>query len=158
MTDEKRRTPSDRRRAPRGGRRAGDQPGLHPVVLVAEPYEGVRTQCVRYLRLFNFQAEEAVDAAQALAVSQRLRPAVVVADLALVTAAGGQLAFGLAGDGRTEHVPVIGLADLEEEAAAAGRLPQIAGVLVKPFRLAALLQEMRRLLREPQASEDVAGV
>src|SRR5262252_7988943 len=117
MTDEKRQTLSDRRRFPRGGRRAGDQPGRHPCVLVAEPYEGVRRQCVRYLTLFNFQAEEAVDAVQALEASMRLQPALVIADLALVTAMDGRLAYGLAGDGRTQHVRVIGLADLEEDAA-----------------------------------------
>jgi DNA-binding response OmpR family regulator len=42
---------------------------------------------------------------------------------------------------------VIGLADMEEDKARVESLPHVAGVLVKPFRLAAMLEEVRRVLR-----------
>lgn len=158
MSDSERRSTNDRRRVARGGRRAGDQPGRHPRVLIAEPYDGVRRQCVRYLDLFHFNTDEVADAAGALAASQQALPALVVADLALVTAEGGRLALGLAADGRTQHIRVIGLADVEDDAKRVARLPQVAGILVKPFRLSAMLEEVRRVLRQTKTSEDVAGL
>src|SRR5262245_43675645 len=44
----------DRRRVPRGGRRASDRPGRHPHVLVADSYEAARICCVKYLDRLGF--------------------------------------------------------------------------------------------------------
>jgi DNA-binding response OmpR family regulator len=149
MTDTDRREGriADRRSAPRGGRRAGDRPGRHPRILVAERYDGVREQCVRYLGLFNFWTEQAANAQQAMEASRLERPAVIIAELGLLTSAAGQLAR-LGEDERNAAIPVIGLADMEEDKASVEGHPHVAGVLVKPFRLAAMLEEVRRVLRE----------
>src|SRR5689334_12502109 len=73
----------DRRRVPRGGRRAMDRQGRHPVVLVAESYEGVRRSCSRYLERLNFQVLEAADGEAALSQIAADPPQVILTELHL---------------------------------------------------------------------------
>src|SRR5713101_1609743 len=68
----------DRRRFPRGGRRASDQAGNHPNVAIVERYEGVRRPCARYLDHFHFQVSEAASADKGLALLQITRPDVIL--------------------------------------------------------------------------------
>ena len=70
----------DRRRVPRGGRRATDRSGKYPTVLVAESYDGVRKSCARYLDRFNFQVAEAADGEQALTQIAAEPPQVILAE------------------------------------------------------------------------------
>ena len=135
-------TDSDRRRMPRGGRRTSDRPGRFPVLLVADAYEGARQSFVRYLTRFGFRVEEAGTTAQALALLDTVRPHVMLADLTLPGASALLQGTGAAAPGGVP-VPIIGLLTWEGSRTP----PEVAGVLVKPFRLRVMLDEVRQVLR-----------
>jgi DNA-binding response OmpR family regulator len=133
----------DRRRVPRGGRRATDQPGRYPPVLVAESYDGVRMACARYLQQFNFHVVEAADGEQALAGIAAATPQLILTEWNLPSMPAETLAKWVA-DRRAERgIPVIVMANSVES----GALPSVAGVLRKPFSLSEMMAEVRRVLR-----------
>lgn len=139
-----RRIDSDRRRVPRGGRRAHDRPGRYPPVLVAESYDGVRASCVRYLQRFNFDVAEAADGEQALARIVAASPRLILTEWNLPSMPAGKLAQWIAQRRSSAEVPVIVFANLAESEES---LAHVAGVLRKPFSLRDMLTEMRRVLR-----------
>jgi CheY-like chemotaxis protein len=144
------RSPQDRRRVPRGGRRETDRPGKYPPVLVAESYEGVRRCCVRYLNRFHFQVAEAADGEEALRQITAEPPRVVLAELNLPSMSASHLARWLSQSWRTRQIPVIVLAgdlDPSDTSAFEDFRTVVAGVLVKPFTLGAMLDEVRRVIR-----------
>lgn len=134
----------DRRHFPRGGRRAGDRPGSHPYVLVADGYPGARVPCARYLRRFGFHVEEAADGEQVLALVDIAPPHVIVVELGLPQLPASRLTRRLAQNWRTRDIPVIVVAGDTEEG---DEPPTRAGMLVKPFPLATMLEEIRRVIR-----------
>jgi DNA-binding response OmpR family regulator len=140
-----RRGQRDRRRVPRGGRRAYDRPGRYPPVLVAESYEPARRPFVRYLERFNFDVAEAADGEQALARIVASPPRVVLIEWGLPMMSGSRLSQWLAQGWRTRDVRVIAIAGDNDVDAPA--MPHVDGVLVKPFSLASMLDEIRRVLR-----------
>jgi two-component system chemotaxis response regulator CheY len=134
----------DRRRVPRGGRRAADRPGRYPPVLVAESYEGVRQACARYLQQFNFDVMEAADGEQALARIVASPPQLILTEWNLPSMPAGRLAQWVAQRRPNNDIPVIILANAVE---GEGSVPRVAGVLRKPFSLPQMLDEVRRVLR-----------
>jgi len=132
----------DRRRVPRGGRRADDRPGRFPRIAIIEQYEGVRRPCVRYLEHFNFDVVEAADLYTGLELIETAPPAVVLA-AATETPEFSRLHEEVAVLG----IPLLSLATRfpDPEESPFGAVP--AGVLLKPFTLGAMLDEIRRLLR-----------
>jgi DNA-binding response OmpR family regulator len=136
MTSTERRGP-DRRHGARGGRRASDLPGQYPLVLIADSDDGARNVCVRYLHQFGFQVAEARTGGEAAAALDTSRPHVAITELAVASAS--RFRAGLTKDSR---IPVIVMTTDE----AAKVPPDSAGVLVKPFALAMLLHEVRRVL------------
>jgi CheY-like chemotaxis protein len=151
MTSTERRSDgrSDRRRVPRGGRREGDLPGRFPCLLVADSYEGVRVPCVRYLNRFGFHVDEAADGAAAIAQISTTRPHVILIESELPNVTVSTLVSQLRDDPGTKTIPIIVMASaldvLEMEGLA--EVPLVR-VLAKPFALASMLEEVRRLLRE----------
>ncbi|SRR6266508_4848849 len=137
----------DRRRVPRGGRRAGDRPGRFPHLLVADSYDGARVPCVRYLERFGFQVDEAVDAQEVLAKIDAKPPHLILIEKGLPNTPVSQLVRGLREQPHTKSIPVIimtsDLGSTRREAEA-----PLVGLLEKPFALSTMLQEIRRLLRE----------
>src|SRR5438128_12157371 len=83
MTITDRRTGSDRRRAARGGRRASDQPGRFPNVLVADSYDAARIPCVKYLDRLGFCVVEAVTGREVLAKIDEALPHVILVESGL---------------------------------------------------------------------------
>ena len=145
----------DRRRVPRGGRRPTDRLGKHPPVLVAESYDGVRKSCARYLDRFNFQVAEAADGEQALVQIAAEPPQVILTELNLPAMPAWRLSQWLSQSWRTRQIPVIVLAgDLESSDASMSQdfRSVAAGVLVKPFTLRTMLDEIRRVMRVPERS------
>jgi len=138
-----RRHVNDRRRMPRGGRRPFDAPGRYPPVLIADSDEGARRPCVRYLDHFGFQVEEAATGAAAVSIIARSRPRVAIAEVTLPHGEGFRTRV------RDLGIPYIVTATDDSGAV----LPDASAVLLKPFHLAALLHEVRRVLR---ASEGAA--
>jgi DNA-binding response OmpR family regulator len=134
----------DRRRVPRGGRRASDRPGRYPPILVAESYEGVRQACARYLQQFNFDVMEAADGEEALARIVASPPQLILTEWNLPSMPAGRLAQWVAQRRPKSDIPVIILANAVE---GEGKVPRVAGVLRKPFSLPQMLAEVRRVLR-----------
>jgi DNA-binding response OmpR family regulator len=143
-TNPDRKGPSDRRRVPRGGRRDYDRTGRYPVVLVAESYEGARRPFVRYLERYHFDVAEATNGEEMLARIVASPPRVVLMEWGLPLISGSPLTQWLAQGWRTRQVRVIALAGDVDPGA---EMPRADGVLVKPFSLSAMLEEVRRVLR-----------
>lgn len=145
---------ADRRRAARGGRRAGDRSGRHPTIVIADAYDAARSACVRYLSNFAFRVEEARSGPEALAAIHAFAPEVVIADEDLPDLSIEALARPLA-DGATRAIPLIMVsAAFAQVAKPAPDAFRPAGHLRKPFTLSRLLRELRRVLRARLASPE----
>ena len=154
MSEGHSRSVPNRRRVPRGGRRTTDRSGKHPTVLVAESYEGVRKSCARYLDHFNFHVAEAADGEQALTQIAAEPPQVILAELHLPAMPVWRLAHWLSQSWRTRQIPIIVLAgdfDASEPSVSQDFRSLVAGILVKPFTLRTMLDEIRRVLHVPDA-------
>jgi len=133
---------ADRRRAPRGGRRATDRPGRHPRVLIADSYDGARIPCVKYLDRLGFGVLEAGDGPRALAHIDARLPDVIVIENGLPDAPVAQVARRLRGSLAVPLIVMTSDLDVVEETG----LPHVA-VLEKPFSMSMMVEEIRRLLR-----------
>jgi len=133
----------DRRRLSRGGRRATDLQGRHPRVLIADSDAGARRPCVRYLSLFGFDVEEAATSDETVVPFNSRRPHLIIADATLSSAA--RITTTLA---KEFHIPVI----VTTTDHGGPVPPEAAGVLVKPFPLATMLNEIRRALNVAERS------
>jgi len=148
MPETERRAQTDRRRVPRGGRRSHDRSGSYPPILVADGYDGARRPAARYLERYHFDVAEAVDGEQALQRIVAAPPHVILTERSLPSMPAERLRQWLDQSWRTRNIPVIVMAsDYDPDE----KLPAIAGMLVKPFSLAVMLDEIRRVLRERTA-------
>ena len=138
---------ADRRRLSRGGRRAGDQPGRCPTLLVADGYDGARVPCAQYLDHFGFSVQQAADSRDAMQAIRSAPPDVMLVELSLAERDGLSLCEWLKQDSRAQTTPlIVMLSDFQSHGVRA--FPEhVAGVLVKPFPLAVMLEEVRRALR-----------
>src|SRR6266542_2694032 len=148
----------DRRSVARGGRRDGDRPGRFPNLLVADNYDGARIPCVRYLNCFGFHVDEAVDGHEALVKVDAAPPHVMLVASALPKAPVAEIVKRLRAEPHTERLPVIVMAGDPEWGAGGVAGAPLVSVLAKPFALAIILQEVRRLLREQPPAIEVQTV
>ena len=139
---------SDRRRCPRGGRRPGDKDGRSPTVAIVDQYEGARLPCARYLSFLHFDVAEVSEPAEGLALLERRRPAVIL----MADDQAGRFER-LQDRARAQAIPIVSMATAFGDAAQqhADDLGA-AGVLLKPFSLGAMLEEIRRVLRAQVAT------
>lgn len=137
----------DRRRVARGGRRITDRAGKYPNLLVADSYPGARKPCARYLDLFNFHVEEAASGEEALARIQAGPPQVILAELTLPGMGARELSQWLGERVVSTPIPVIVMVSEFDGRQKDATIETIAGVLVKPFPLATMIEEVRRVLR-----------
>jgi DNA-binding response OmpR family regulator len=147
MLDVERRAQSDRRRVPRGGRREYDRTGAYPTILVADAYEGARLPVARYLQRFHFNVLESADGEDALQKIVAASPYLILADWSLPSMPARRLCQWLDQSWRTRSVPVIVMVSDYEPGEG---MPPVAGILVKPFSLATMLDEIRRVIRSQQ--------
>jgi DNA-binding response OmpR family regulator len=148
MTQMERRTLVDRRRTPRGGRRATDRPGRHPHILIADSYDGARIPCVKYLNHLGFGVLEARNGHNAMAHIDARRADVIVIEHGLPDAPVAQVARTLRA---SQAVPlIVTTSDLGIVEETVTELPHVA-VLEKPFSMSMMLAEIRRLLRAQPA-------
>jgi len=124
-----RRSGADRRRLPRGGRRAEDADGYAPLVLVADDDEGSAARCEAILAALHFAVAPAHSVEEALRVMSALRPELVVAHLKDEE----RLHLALRSDPMMAGIPVVRATGPTED-------PQ------------ALVDEIRRVLRERAAA------
>lgn len=145
MTIPDRRMQLDRRRNARGGRRASDQPGRFPKILVADSYDGARIPCVKYLDRLGFSVDQAVTGSEVLERIETARPHVILAENSLRITPIAHIIDRLS---RTSQpLPlIVMMSDLSVSEPPLAGLPQVS-VLQKPFSLLAMLEEIRRVLR-----------
>jgi DNA-binding response OmpR family regulator len=115
--------------------------------LVADGYEAARQACARYLVHFHFDVLEAANGDEALLAITARPPQVVLTDWMLPAMPASRLSQWLRESRRTRDIPVILLADDAKLASSHAT----AAVLVKPFSMAAMIAEIRRVLRAPAA-------
>jgi len=146
--DNSERRQSDRRRAPRGGRRTADLPGRHPRLIVADSYEGALRPCSRYLDHFAFDVAAVSDSQGVLAELNAQRPALILMDTKLRNPSALELITGPA-----RGIPVILMEDAidEPDAPQSIETSNAAAVLVKPFALGTMMETIRAVLRAQSA-------
>lgn len=146
IMDELRQRASERRQAPRGGRRPGDKPGLHPTVMVVDDQPALRRLMARYLSSYRFKVEEAADGLEALSRIRDTPPHLIVTDLRMPVLGGGALVERLGADEHTRHIPVLIYSSDRAGAQLAARLPR-ATFVEKPAASKEILDGIRRVLR-----------
>jgi CheY-like chemotaxis protein len=80
-----------------------------PLVLVVDDFEDNRAMYAEFLMYSGYAVEQAADGAEAVEMSKRLLPDVIVMDLSLPVMDGWEATRLLKGDERTQHIPVIAL-------------------------------------------------
>jgi CheY-like chemotaxis protein len=121
--------------------------------MIADAYEGVRRPCARYLDRLKFDVSEAGTGEEALSRIVHAPPRLILAEWSLPSMPDGRLTQWLAQGCRSREIPVILLANATDV------LPPpvpVAGVLRKPFTLAQLIDEVRRVLRTTDRRESVS--
>jgi PleD family two-component response regulator len=104
-TDERRNGP-DRRRQPRGGRRAADHAGYAPLVLVVDQNATGRAACEAILAKLRFAVAPIETVEKAASIVNSLRPEIIVA----VGDAADELRDRLAGGSRgNSSIPVVAI-------------------------------------------------
>lgn len=79
--NQNRRSGSDRRSTPRGGRRPGDPRGYSPLILVADEDASNGARCVAILSKLRFAVAPAYSVDEAVKVMRSLHPTLIVARL-----------------------------------------------------------------------------
>lgn len=128
-----------------------------PVILLVEDHGDVREICRTVLRNEGFHVVAARDGREGLQRAQRLRPDLIVMDLAMPAPDGLEVTRILKASAETASVPIIAVSAYDpsharERAMAAG----CQAFLPKPFEIDDLLGEVNRLIgrqREGQAAE-----
>jgi len=144
-SSERRQTPGpDRRSCNRGGRRSTDRPGRCPTIAIVEEYEAARRPCARYLDHFNFNVLEAASAEQALTLLETVRPSAM-----LIEERRSSDSVRLRQEARARAIPVLALTMPSPESPESDDVQADSpdGVLVKPFSLGVMLEELRKVLR-----------
>ena len=144
MREENLRHHADRRSVPRGGRRAGDEPGRYPPILVADPHLAVRETVSRYLAMHHFDAAQAQTNAQLRDLVETARPQLILIEWNLASTPTPPPLAWLSESRRTRHIPLIVMVGGYDVSTI---IPPVAGILVKPFSLSWMLDEIRRVLR-----------
>jgi len=115
------------------------------VVLVANSRDDTRLAYVRYLSRFGFRVEEAVDGEDLLTSINVAPPHVILAERQLPLMPASRLIIWLAQNWRTRRTPMIVMDTLVETVSVAA--VDESDALVKPERLANILNELREALR-----------
>lgn len=80
-----------------------------PLILVVEDYDDAREMYVEYLTFTGFRVEAATNGLEAIEMTTRLMPDLVLMDLALPKLDGWEATRRLKSDAKTSHIPVIAL-------------------------------------------------
>lgn len=130
-----------------------------PLILVVEDYDDAREMYVEYLTFTGFNVESATNGLEAIEMTQRLKPDLVLMDLALPKLDGWEATRRLKSDPATAGIPVIALtghalAGHAERAREAG----CDSFITKPCVPDELVAEISRVLGlSSQAGQPAAG-
>jgi len=84
-------------------------PKTSPLILVVEDYDDAREMYVEYLTFTGFRVESATNGIEAIEMTERLLPDLVLMDLALPKLDGWEATRRLKSNTATAHIPVIAL-------------------------------------------------
>ncbi|HZU83213.1 MAG TPA: response regulator [Polyangiaceae bacterium] len=124
------------------------QPSAAPLILVVDDFEDNRAMYAEYLSYSGYRVEQAANGEEAVELTRRLRPDVVVMDLSLPVMDGWEATRRLKADERTRHIPVIALTG--HALAGHSRGAQEAGCdafLAKPCLPEKLVAKVEELMR-----------
>jgi DNA-binding response OmpR family regulator len=119
---------------------------------VADGYDGARVPCAQYLDLFGFDVQQAADIRDARQAVRARAPHVMLIELSLPENNGVTLKDWLTEDERAASTPLIVMMSDFQNDGTRPVPPQASGVLMKPFPLAMMLEEVRRTLRARYAA------
>jgi len=80
-----------------------------PLVLVVDDFEDNRAMYAEYLSYSGYEVQQASDGEEAVRMTQKLMPDIVVMDLSLPVVDGWEATRRLKADARTRSIPVIAL-------------------------------------------------
>ncbi len=124
-----------------------------PTVLVVDDEPTIRTLIRAVLEPTEYSVVEAVDGVSALEVAGKLRPDLILLDIALPRLSGLEVCRRLKGDSATASTPVILLTGFVQEAEReAGEQAGAEGFIAKPFSPAALLKRIDETVRRQPAA------
>ena len=120
---------------------------VQPLVLVVEDYQDAREMYAAYLEFSGYRVAEATNGVEALEQAHKLRPDIILMDLALPKMDGWEATRRLKADARTRAIPIVALtghalAGHAEGARAAG----CDAFVTKPCLPDALVAEIKRML------------
>lgn len=127
--------------------------GSSALVLVVDDNQHAREMLADLLQFHGFAVEEATNGHEAVEKAERLRPAVVLMDLAMPLLDGWRATAELKSRAATRAIPVIvvtAYAPPEEEERA--RKAGCDALLTKPVHLHELITEIRRVLTDGPGS------
>jgi two-component system, cell cycle response regulator DivK len=119
-----------------------------PLILVVDDFEDNRAMYAEYLSYSGYRVEQASNGEEAVELTQRLKPDVVVMDLSLPIMDGWEATRRLKADERTKHIPIIALTG--HALAGHSRGAQEAGCdafLAKPCLPEKLVAKVEELIR-----------
>jgi CheY-like chemotaxis protein len=127
----------------------GGTPEAQPHILLVDDFADNREMYAEYLVFSGFRVSEAVDGHEALRKAGELLPDLIVMDLSLPGLDGWEATRRLKASASTRSIPVVALTGhaLEGHAQSA-RAAGCDGFIIKPCEPEALLQEIRKILRE----------
>jgi CheY-like chemotaxis protein len=124
-----------------------------PTVLVVDDEPTIRTLIRAVLEPTEYSVVEAVDGVSALEVAGKLRPDLILLDVALPRLSGLEVCRRLKGDSAMASTPVILLTGFVQQAEReAGKQAGAEGFIAKPFSPAALLKRIDEAVRRQPAA------
>jgi CheY-like chemotaxis protein len=136
------------------GKSSGAADRADPGILVVDDFTDGREVLVEYLGSSGYSAHGAADGVQAIEMAVRLRPKVILMDLAMPGVDGVETTRRLKADDRTKDIVVVALtARASGSDQSAARLAGCDEFVSKPCDLPSLLDLLSRLTRrEPPAA------
>jgi two-component system cell cycle response regulator DivK len=120
-----------------------------PLVLIVDDFEDNRAMYAEYLTYSGYEVEQAADGQEAVQMTQRLLPDVVVMDLSLPILDGWEATRRVKADARTRNIPIIALSG--HALARHSRGAREAGCdafLAKPCLPETLVEKIQELIRQ----------
>ena|ERR1017187_78858 len=119
-----------------------------PLVLIVDDFEDNRLMYAEYLTYLGYRVEQAANGEEAVQMTQRLRPHVVVMDLSLPVLDGWEATRRLKADERTKHIPIIALTGHAFPVHTGGaRAAGCDALLIKPCFPETLVAKLEELMR-----------
>jgi two-component system, cell cycle response regulator DivK len=121
--------------------------GAQPLVLLVDDTEDNRDVYAQYLTMSGFRVELAVDGVEAVEMAARLKPDVIVMDLAMPRLDGWEATRQIKAAPETSAIPVIALTgNAATESKRRAQEAGCSGYLTKPCLPDVLVSEIRRLV------------